>query len=304
MSSISVVIPVFNREKVIERTLNSLSAQKYRPINVIVVDNNCTDRSIMHVINWKAKKEAYSFSIQVVDERKLGPSSARNAGLRHVTTDWVMFFDSDDVMRPNHIERAMEIAEKDSEIDLIGWPIEINTTDGSKRIKGLKKGCDPQFDNVFQGAFSTLAFMAKTSLVRKAGGWDEELKIAEDLELGARLMTYANKLHIMGGEPTVRVFAQKDSLTTRYHKSLPMLAQSFFRIKECMPPEKRHWCDLQLIILGSHFSPNDSDTKEIIHGILSETQGAYRRLVFRFLKIYTRLGLRGAARIYRLLGMP
>ena len=89
---VSVVVPIYNSEKTLEKCLNSLYKQDYSELEILLIDNNSTDNS-------KSICEKYSHRdsrIRVFEERKQGPSAARNKGILEGTGDILCFIDSDD----------------------------------------------------------------------------------------------------------------------------------------------------------------------------------------------------------------
>lgn len=110
---LSVVIPVYNEEKYIALCLDSIMNQSEMPDEVIVVDNNCTDRTI---------PIAKRFGVRVVTEKKQGISYARNAGFDAATGDIIARCDADTHVPPDWIKRIKEtLSEK--KFDAIGGPV-------------------------------------------------------------------------------------------------------------------------------------------------------------------------------------
>lgn len=99
---ISIIIPLYNKEKCIERTINSVLQQTYSDFELIIVDDGSTDKSseIVKAISDKRIKYIY--------KQNGGVSSARNYGLEHVSSDWVVFLDADDTFFPNALENFKE----------------------------------------------------------------------------------------------------------------------------------------------------------------------------------------------------
>jgi glycosyltransferase involved in cell wall biosynthesis len=102
--NISVVIPTFNEEKLIGKCLESLQKQTEKPFEIIVVDNNSTD---------KTATIAKRMGARVITEKTQGISFARNAGFNAALGDIIARLDADTTALPNWIERI----KKDIEID-------------------------------------------------------------------------------------------------------------------------------------------------------------------------------------------
>lgn len=247
---LSVVVPVWNRCGLVGRALGSIGSQSVRPDHIVVVDNGSTDGSLEAVLRWAAEYTGDArrtlgpsvptaiSSSEDAEERTLGPDAdgvwrfvaadgrrvsvaveprrgacaARNRGLALVDTEWMMHFDSDDEMLPGHLERAVA-AMKRGDADVVGWDTELHREDGSsKLLRFYSRNMEKR--NVLNGMMSTQRWAARTALVRRAGGWNEELKIWNDIELGARMLALHPRVRRVKGAPTVAVWASGDASIT------------------------------------------------------------------------------------------
>jgi len=211
---ISIVIPVRNRAELVERTLKSVERQSYRPLSVILVDNGSTDGTRQTLERWAEAVQKPDFKVKVIDEPEPGASSARNAGLKVVDTDWTMFFDSDDVMFPEHVERAMKCAAKHPKAGIIGWDVKGGLASGGTRICPFFSS-DMLYNNIMHGGFATQRYMARTDIFRRAGGWNAQALVWNDIELGTRLLTLdpVPVIFKVNGRPQVETFFISDSIT-------------------------------------------------------------------------------------------
>lgn len=93
---ISVVIPVYNRAKILPRAIKSVLEQTYKPFEIIVVDDGSIDSTA---------EVARSFGslVRVLQQPNSGVSVARNRGVSEARCEWVAFLDSDDYWSPNHL---------------------------------------------------------------------------------------------------------------------------------------------------------------------------------------------------------
>lgn len=94
---ISVVIPVYNEEKYIQKCLDSLMKQEEKPDEIIIVDNNCTDKTISIVKKFK--------NITVIQEKKQGITPARNKGFNSAKYEIIARCDADVVLPPDWIKK-------------------------------------------------------------------------------------------------------------------------------------------------------------------------------------------------------
>ena len=106
--SISIVIPVYNEEDQIKDCLDSIARQTVAPDEVIVVDNNCTDKTIEI-----AKR--YQF-VRVISEKNQGRGFARSAGFESVNSDIIGRIDADSRIESNWVETVLKSFENDQEL--------------------------------------------------------------------------------------------------------------------------------------------------------------------------------------------
>src|ERR1043165_8653356 len=97
---ISVVIPTYNSAPFLPETLDSVFAQTYPAHEVIVVDDGSTD-------NTEEVLRAYAGRITYVKQANAGVSSARNAAIERATGNWFALLDSDDIWKPQKLERQV-----------------------------------------------------------------------------------------------------------------------------------------------------------------------------------------------------
>jgi len=125
---VSVIIPTFNRAYCLTETLNSVLAQSWKMLEVLVVDDGSTDetRSLIETI---AKTDS---RIRYLPQRNQGVSAARNTGLRHVRGDYVAMLDSDDLWMPWKLEAQVGVLERFPELGLV-WS-EMQAIDPAGRV--------------------------------------------------------------------------------------------------------------------------------------------------------------------------
>lgn len=211
---ITIVVPVKDRKEIVERTLRSIEGQTLRPLSVVLVDNGSSDGTPEVLERWAETVAGQGINAKVISEPNPGAANARNAGLKEAETEWTMFFDSDDEMLPEHVERAMKCAEKHPKAQIIGWDTRMLLSNGKAKI-GEFFSSDMHYNNIVHGGFATQRYMARTSLFRKAGGWNPKVKVWDDIELGVRLlsMSPAPMMYRVNGAPTVIVNFTVESIT-------------------------------------------------------------------------------------------
>jgi len=112
MKKISVIIPVYNAEKYIRNTINSVLNQNYKNLEIILIDDGSKDNS-KNIIEEYSKK--YS-NVVLICQKNLGAPVARNNGIKHSTGDYVVFLDADDTLCSNALDGIQEMLNKDIEL--------------------------------------------------------------------------------------------------------------------------------------------------------------------------------------------
>ena len=129
---ISVIIPVYNVEKYLRECLNSVINQTMEDIEIICVNDGSTDGSL-DILKEYANNDN---RLKIVDKKNTGLGPSRNVGLDYISGEYVMFLDSDDMLRNNACEIAYEkIKESNSDILSFGWHVFTDTDNpGYKKI--------------------------------------------------------------------------------------------------------------------------------------------------------------------------
>lgn len=125
---ISIIIPVFNVEKYIIECINSVFLQTYKNIEIIIIDDCGTDKS-MKIIYDYLKISPLNIEVIIIHHPyNKGLSAARNIGIRKATGKYIYFIDGDDYISPNSIESFVKLAVKYNNPPIIfGSAIEVPT---------------------------------------------------------------------------------------------------------------------------------------------------------------------------------
>ena len=100
---VTVIVPVYNAERFLEKTVSSIRAQTYSPLEILLVDDGSKDDSLA-LCRKIAKKDA---RIRVLQKENGGAASARNYGVEHARGEYIGFVDSDDLILPDMYENMM-----------------------------------------------------------------------------------------------------------------------------------------------------------------------------------------------------
>jgi len=106
-TSVSVIIPTYNRWQVLQRAIDSVLAQSTAADEIIVVDDGSTDNTRDLLLS------TYGEHIRVMSQPNKGVSAARNAGLKISSGDWIALLDSDDEWLPDKLRLQIQVLEQD-----------------------------------------------------------------------------------------------------------------------------------------------------------------------------------------------
>lgn len=163
---VSVIIPVYNCEKYLEETLQSILRQNYDGLEIIIVNDGSTDSSEEIIYRYALEDSR----IQIINQENQGPSSARNLGIQVATGKYLIFFDSDDVMLEGAITSLVEAMEMENANIAIGgyilWmPIFQNKEEKLEAVPFLLEESD--YENIAKFQPFPMNKMFRTEIVKK-----------------------------------------------------------------------------------------------------------------------------------------
>jgi glycosyltransferase involved in cell wall biosynthesis len=193
---VSVIIPTFNRRNWIGECLDSVLGQTYEHIEIIVIDDCSTDGTV----EWLRTQDRFRGVIVHQQESNGGASVARNTAIKMAKGDLIVFIDSDDMLRPNHIETAVRHFEKDPHLGLFCCDSTMidstgNTILGSKtwhqtlsenKNITIESGYRPLRD-VFSYSNCFPGFTLRREVFEELGGFDQSIFPADDYDLALRV---------------------------------------------------------------------------------------------------------------------
>lgn len=211
MSGISVIIPTFNRRERVMEAVASAMAQTLPPMEVIVIDDGSTDDTEQHL-------SALPAPVRYVRKENGGVSSARNHGIGIARGEWVAFLDSDDLWRPEKLQRQMDCVSRlgsavcfTGSVDESGRRLDDLELMDPELAAGDSRFYQPGDHRLFHHPghpFIQSALVSKKALV-SAGGFDGSLRVAEDTKLIYQLVM-ENGYSVVN-EPLVSICRERES---------------------------------------------------------------------------------------------
>jgi glycosyltransferase involved in cell wall biosynthesis len=205
---ISCIIPVFNGERYLGEAIDSILAQTYEPLEIIVVDDGSTDGSARVA-------DAFGGAIRRVAQSNQGHAAARNLGLQHARGPLIAFQDADDLWHPQRLERQMNLLQQHPEAGGCVTHVrnfshdltqpETETRQGDRRAQGVPGFTLPcllahrwAFDRV--GVFDvSLGHCDDTDWFLRARAADVEIRVLAEV-LCFRRIHEANRSHTNAGD--------------------------------------------------------------------------------------------------------
>lgn len=187
---ISVIIPLYNKEKDIRATIRSVLEQSFRNFELIVVNDGSTDGSADIV-----REEMLDHSnILLIDQPNQGVSAARNRGIREAKGDYVALIDGDDIWEKDCLRELVQMTVDFPDAAMCGVNYAYIMGGGNYTTcqQGLPEGFRDYVKNYFASSHNDL-FCSSSVIVHRGkaisvGLFDEHIKIAEDLDLWYRII--------------------------------------------------------------------------------------------------------------------
>lgn len=207
---LTIVIPVYNREKFLLRTLSSVAMQTYTDFHLVLVDNASSDASLRICQDFASQSfEDSKMNVTVLQEPRKGASFARNTGLSICNTPYIYFFDSDDEMSPDFVEKVTDLM--DSDFDLMCFPVR-QIQNGVEQRRVFQPYATA-YTHILNSMLSTQSMLFRTDFLRSVGGWNESLLTWDDWELGERALLHHPHVKWLPSLCFHRIYVHHESIT-------------------------------------------------------------------------------------------
>lgn len=256
---VSIISPCFNGERYLTSFLNSVITQTYRPLELIFVDDGSTDRTKDLLISFSDQFRRAHIDVYYYYQAHRGAAAAINVGLKHISGEYVMWVDSDDILLEKNVEEKVRFLEAQPEYgfvlaegELVNYP-DLDTSAGKlKREKPA--GEDTFFSDLIHeknvvfgpGLILVRADVLKNALPkegiyesRQGQNWQLMLPLAYTSRCGYLERTLLKCVsHSDSHSRTQRTYRQ---LIERQREFYDLLSATIDRIAQMPQSEKRHW---------------------------------------------------------------
>jgi glycosyltransferase involved in cell wall biosynthesis len=174
---VSVIVPVFNAEGFVKEALDSIAAQRYEALDVVVVDDGSTDRSVA-VVTVRLQKEPRIRLFQA--EQNRGPAATRNRALAEARGELITFLDADDLMTEDRISFQVDYLAASREIDVIVG------TEVLRVDPGIEPPAWVRLPRPSAARYVQMSMMTRRPVFARVGLFDESFRISSDAEWAYR----------------------------------------------------------------------------------------------------------------------
>lgn len=211
---VSVIIPVYNRETTIARSINSVLNQTYTNLEVIVVDDGSTDNTLSVVNSIEDSR------IKIISQTNKGACVARNVGIDVSNGEYIAFQDSDDEWHEDKLEKQVDILKNKIEYDIAFCNASrYDLEDGESKLLvfGLREGRIDENILIGSSKVSTQTILARKEVFEE-DKFDPQMPRLQDYDLTIRLAQKHNFYYMEN--PLVDMYVQPDSISTDPKKSI------------------------------------------------------------------------------------
>ena len=194
---ISIIVPLYNKEKVVRKSLESLKNQKYTDFELIIVDDGSTDRSVEIVTDFVLANESFAnqSKFRLIHQVNGGVSAARNRGIEEARGEYIAFLDADDEWLPDYLSSMALLIQEYPLCWVLASAYCYRRKDGDTLVKleGIFSGRKGILDNYFvvasisQPPLWTSAIIVRREIIKAIGGFPLGIRLGEDLITWATL---------------------------------------------------------------------------------------------------------------------
>lgn len=236
---ISVIVPVYNAEKYIDRCVQSISDQSYTNWELLLIDDGSPDRSGTLCDEWKKRDSR----IRVIHGPNCGVSVARNVGLDAAEGEWVMFVDSDDWIEKECLEVCVETA-NNSSLDLLQF--NFKQIDSKGVLKAIYEKETPVMnskDFITHGVYNVSAWgcLIRKSIIRDNYiRFVEGIKLAEDQLFIMECLAHSEKIQLIKHSFYCYFLNENSAVHNARSQDILNSCNSLIKFKERYPIFKEH----------------------------------------------------------------
>lgn len=178
-SLVSIIIPVYNNQSSVVETVESVIAQDYENLEIIIVNDGSTDNS-QEVLEKLSNQYQ---NIQVYSKENEGVSATRNYGFKRSQGKYVVFLDADDLLAKTFISECARMMDENNTLSVVYTQVQF-----FERQSGIFNLPKLDFQRLLSGNCLAVTAMIRAEMFESVGMFDEKLNYVEDWEFWIRLL--------------------------------------------------------------------------------------------------------------------
>lgn len=210
----SILMPVFNGEKFLAESINSVLAQTWMDFEFIIIDDGSTDNSLEIIRSFSDPRIRL-----LCNEVNSGLIFTLNKGILQAKGKYIVRHDCDDLMRPDRLRLQISLLEENPGVVLVGSWLQLIDENGvpAGRWRYPETDIGIRWAQLFNSAVSHPSAVYRAEVIQKLGGYDPDFLHAEDYELWARMSMQGKVANI--GKFLVDYRVHPESVTSKYSES-------------------------------------------------------------------------------------
>ena len=207
MKPVTVCICLYQGEKYIEATLQSVVGQTSREFQLLIVDDGSTDRGVQLAKEFLDEQAVFSWEIYSLPKNE-GLAKARHFAEKYIQTPYIIFFDADDIMLPSMVDSLLKRITSDSDLMAVGCYLDYIDKNGNKMKGGLYAGSKTKEEFYKKASNDKLIFLPSCAIFdrqaalrvggRNVQGFPEGKPYYQDMCEDCDLWTRMSDLYVEG----------------------------------------------------------------------------------------------------------
>lgn len=216
---VSIIVPVYNREKKVLFTLDSIVNNKYRPLELLLINDGSSDNSLRILKEFKTKNESEVFEIKIYSQENKGAPTARNKGMQEATGEFFQFIDSDDTIATQKITSQINaLIKENTRVAICDF---CYVYENEKTKKCLKNNKNLLYKMAKNHGINVSTPLFHYSFYEKGLLWDTSLKRNQDIDFVFKLLLMTKKYIYTEGYWCYYKIHNKDQISNSYKISPP-----------------------------------------------------------------------------------
>lgn len=188
---VSIIVPIYNSEKYLRKTLDSIYNQSYKDFEVILVNDGSKDKSLQICEEYKLKNK----NTKLISLKNSGVSNARNEGLKNTKGEYICFLDSDDIIDKNYLDEMVKLI-RNSDIGVCSYEVIKYKNNETKIIKAMNnKTIDEILITLILNELLNPLWnkIYRTELIKKYNiKFDKDINLGEDLLFNLKYLSHCH----------------------------------------------------------------------------------------------------------------